>query len=232
MMDDSPFNFPIPNQPEGRLISAQEAERLLLARLEKCEVALQDTLWDLAFFYSREKQQLVAQKYLERFIAITSNPEKRAMAYLRQGQLMEQMKNFEAAISFYTQTFSLEPENTLTWYLINNNLGFCLNLFDRFAEAENYCRSAIKIDPERHNAYKNLGISLAGQGQYAEASLNYIKAAMVAAVDQRALKLLEQLYAEHPEISNEIPDIDSQIKKCQDAFKEATDIRRKKGESK
>ena len=227
MMDDSTFNFTVPKQPQGKPISAEEAERFLLEKLEKSEAALQDTLWNLAYFYSRENRQLEAQKYIERFIAITSSPEKRAMAYLSQGQLMEQMKNYEAAISFYTLAFSLEPETTLTWYLINNNLGFCLNQFDRFAEAENYCRSAIRIDPQRQNAYKNLGISLAGQGQYADASLQFIKAVKANPVDQRALKLLEQLYEEHPEISGEIPDIDAQIQKCQEAVKAAADFRKR-----
>jgi tetratricopeptide (TPR) repeat protein len=227
MVDDSIFNFTIPKQPPGKPISVEEAERLLLEKLEKCEGEFQDALWHLAFFYSKTGQQPVAQKYVERLIASTDDPEKRAGAYLGLGQLMEQMNNYEAAIFYYSQAFSLEPENNPTWYLINNNLGFCLNQFGRFTEAEGYCRSAIKINPARHNAYKNLGISLAGLGQYAEAARNYINALRTNAADPRALELLEQLYADHPEITGEIPDIESQIQACQEAVKTVEEVRNK-----
>ncbi len=165
MTDDETFNFTIPKQPPGKPISAEEAERLLLEKLEKCEGEFQDALWNLANFYSRTGQQLVAQEYVERFITITDDPEKRAGAYLGLGQLMEQLENYKAAISFYSQAFSLEPENTPTWYLINNNLGYCLNILGRSAEAESYCRHAIDIDPDRHNAYKKSWNSLGRPGE-------------------------------------------------------------------
>jgi len=227
MTDDETFNFTIPKQPPGKPISAEEAERLLLEKLKKCEGEFQAALWDLAYFYSRTDRQQTAQEYLERYIANTDDPEKRASAFLGLGQLMEQTENYEAAISFYRQAFSLEPENTPTWYLINNNLGYCLNQFGRFTEAQGFCQSAIKIDPERHNAYKNLGISLAGQGQFAEAARNYVKALRANAADPRALKLLEQLYEQHPEIAGEIPDIRAQIQKCQQAVSAISDYRKK-----
>jgi tetratricopeptide (TPR) repeat protein len=211
------FKFRIPKQPQGTPIPAEEAERLMLERLEKSENEFQDALWGLAYFYSRTGQQQVAQKYIERFIASSDDPEKRAGAYLALGQLMEQMNDFEAAITLYSHAFSLEPENTPTWYLINNNLGYCLNQFCRFSEAEDYCRSAIKIDPTRHNAYKNLGVSLSGQGKCSEAARNFVKALRVNAADPRALNLLEELFKEHPEITGEIPDIEMQIQKCREA---------------
>jgi tetratricopeptide (TPR) repeat protein len=194
MSDDSTFNFTIPKQPKGERISAEEAERLLLEKLEKCEGECLEELWDLAHFYSMTGRQPLALSYLQRFIASTDDPEKHAGAYLGLGQLMEQMKNYESAISFYSQAFSLEPENTPTWYLINNNLGYCLNVLGRSTEAESYCRHAIAIDPKRPNAYKNLGIALANQGQSAEAARNFINALRANAADPRALKLLEQLF--------------------------------------
>ncbi len=173
-------------------------------------------LQELAYFYGRIGREEKALKYLERLVANSDDPEKRAEYFLKMGANMEGLKNYDAAIFYYSQGFSLEPENTITWYLINNNLGYCLNQFDRFTESESYCRSAIKIDPERHNAYKNLGISLVGQGQNAQAALNYLKATLIEARDLRAFKLLEQLFDNHPEIADEIPDIEAQIQKCKD----------------
>jgi tetratricopeptide (TPR) repeat protein len=140
---------------------------------------------------------------------------------------MEQMNDFPAAIEFYSQAFSLEPVNTPTWYFINNNLGYSLNQLSKFKEAEGYCRSAIRIAPERQNAFKNLGISLAGQGQFVEGARNYIMALRANAADGRALRLLEELFAEHPELTAEIPDIAEQIQECRKAVDAVAELQRK-----
>jgi tetratricopeptide (TPR) repeat protein len=231
MTDDETFRIPLPQQPQGIPISVEESERLLLERLDQREREYENALWELARFYSKTRRQQVALKYVARLIANSDDPEKRAGYYLALGQLMEQMQDYEAAISFYSQAFSLEPENTSTWYLINNNLGYCLNHFGRSEEAESYCRTAIEIDPDRHNAYKNLGVALVSQGQYAEAALNFIRATRANAGDARALKLLEQLFVEHAEIAGEIPDIETQIQKCQEAVRAASEIHRRMSRS-
>jgi len=219
------FSFAIPSQPQGKRISAQEAERLLLERLKSRESDFLNALWDLAYLYGTAGRQRQAQAYLERYIANTDDPEKRAGCYLRLGQLMEQIRDYESATSFYSRAFVLEPESTRTWYLIHNNLGFCFNHFGRYSEAEGYCRSAIKIDPSRHNAYKNLGVSLAGQGDFANAAENLIRATKANASDGRALKLLEQLLVEHPEVRAEMPDIEERIQACRAAVTAVVEIR-------
>ena len=43
-------------------------------------------------------------------------------------------------------------------------------MLGHFAEGEKFCRAAIEINPSRPNGHKNLGIALAGQGQYREAA--------------------------------------------------------------
>ena len=225
MSNEECFSFAIPSHPQGRKISAEEAERLLLERLKCREEDFLSVLWDLAYLYGTAGRQRQAQAYLERYIANTDDPEKRAGCYLRLGQLTEQMRDYESAISFYSRAFVLEPENTGTWYLIHNNLGFCLNHFGRYSDAEGYCRSAIKIDPSRHNAYKNMGVSLAGQGDFANAAENLIRATKANASDGRALKLLEQLLVEHPEIKAEMPDIEERIHACRAAVKAVVEIR-------
>jgi tetratricopeptide (TPR) repeat protein len=224
--DETSFKFTIPKPPEGVRVSREEAERFLLEKLARITDEYEDVLWNLAYFYSKTGRQELAQQYVERYISIVDDPEKRAGAYLSLGQLMEQIRNYEAAISYYSQAFSLEPENTATWYLINNNLGFCLNHLGRFAEGAAYCRSAIKIDPARPNGYKNLGIALAGQGHYGEAARFFIQASRVEATDGRSLKLLEQLFQKHPEIEAEIPDIGSQIQQCRKAVGVAAAFRK------
>jgi tetratricopeptide (TPR) repeat protein len=162
-----------------------------------------------------------AMQYINRLMANTSDPEKKASYLLAMGSLMEQIQNYEAAIVFYSQALSLEPTNSETWYFINNNLGYCLNIFNKNAEAEPYCRAAIKIDPHKHNAYKNLGISMEGQCKYPEAAVLYIKAVEVNARDPRAFMLLQELVAKHETIQSDIPDIQAQIKKCHEAVRQA-----------
>jgi tetratricopeptide (TPR) repeat protein len=204
-------------EPDGTIVTLEEAEKMLLANLKKCEDGLESTILDLVLLYSRLGQQDIAGQYLQRLINATVDPEKKAQYFLRMGQLMEHIRNYEAAITFYRQAFSLEPTHNTVWYFINNNLGFCLNHFKRHVEAEPYCRAAIKIDPLRQNAYKNLGISLEGQGKYARAAEFYIKAVHTNAVDARAFVLLEDLVMKHQEIKFELPDIQTQIEKCREA---------------
>ena len=137
--------------------------------------------------------------------------------YLILGQLMEQIQDYESALTFYSEAHAREAKDKTAWYLINNNLGYCLNQFERFAEAEPYCRSAIKINPDRFNAYKNLGVALEGQGRFGEAALYYHVAVRANAADPRALRHLERVVSEHPEISGEIPDIFERLRSSQEA---------------
>ena len=93
-----------------------------------------------------------------------------------------------------------------TWYLLNNNLGYSLNRIGRHAEAEAYCRAAIAIHAGRYNAYKNLGLSLEGQGRLFEAARCFLKAAKAAPDDLRALGHFEDLLARHEEFAQDNPE--------------------------
>jgi tetratricopeptide (TPR) repeat protein len=104
--------------------------------------------------------------------------------------------------------------HTHTWYFINNNLGYSLNMLGKFDEGEPFCRAAICIDAQRPNAFKNLGIACRGQGRYIEAADCFVKATQVDASDSRSLKLLEELIEQHPELSF---DFGSQIELCRHA---------------
>ena len=52
---------------------------------------------------------MLALKYIERLNACTTEPEKKAFCYLSMGQLLEQNRDFDAAISAYSQAYLLEP---------------------------------------------------------------------------------------------------------------------------
>jgi tetratricopeptide (TPR) repeat protein len=222
------FSLPAP-MPEGATPTSDEkAKKLLLERVNKTQSEFQEAVLSLARFYSRVGKQGVAVSYIQQLIASTDCPESKAFFYLTLGQLMEQLQDFEKAVKFYSQALHLEPVSTQTWYFINNNLGSCLNHFGRFKEAERYCRAAMEIDPNRSNAYKNLGVSLQGRGQLAEATKYFISAVRTNSTDPRALKHLEELVAAHPTLSTEVPDFDRRLQNCRDAVRVASEYRQKR----
>src|SRR4030095_3304078 len=101
------------------------------------------------------------------------------------------------AVRYYKEALSLEPTGTFTWYFINNNLGYSLNTLGQYAEGEVYCRKAIEVDRKISNGFKNLGLALAGQGEYHEAAETFVKATQANAGDARAFGHLKDLLKEH-----------------------------------
>jgi tetratricopeptide (TPR) repeat protein len=194
-----------------------QEERRLQQNLKAQESAFEEAVLRLSRFYSRTDRPILALKYVERLNACTTEPEKKAFCTLSMGQLLEQNRDFEAAISAYSQAYLLEPVNLTTWYFIHNNLGCCLNHCERFEEAERYCREAIRIDPTRCNAYINFGVALEGQARYADAVRAFIKAIKNNSTDTDVLQHLEELVADHDEISLEIIDISEQMEDCREA---------------
>ena len=225
MPEDGSFRYSMPkNPPKGsKLITANEAEKLLLEQLETHQHPEELVLWELVRLYSETGRHQDALGRMKQVLAIVKTPEEKASCYKGMGQLMEQIENFEAAIKYYSEAMALEPVNSETWYFIFNNLGYSLNQLQRYAEAEPYCRRAIEIEPRRHNAYKNLGVSLEGQSDYAGAASCYIKAVHQNASDPRALKHLVELAEKYPIVTVDVPKFDAQLEACQMAVKKAAE---------
>ena len=225
MPEDGSFRYSVPKTPPkgSKLITADQAEKILLEQLETHQHPEEQVLWELVRLYSETGRQQEAIGRTKQVLAIVKTPEQKASCYLGMGQLMEQMNNFEAAIINYSEAMTLEPVDNATWYFIFNNLGYSLNQLKRYAEAEPYCRRAIEIEPRRHNAYKNLGIALEGQSDYADAANCYIKAVHQNASDPRALKHLEELAEKHPTVTVDVPEFDAKLTACRMAVKKAAE---------
>jgi len=58
-------------------------------------------------------------------------------------------------------------------------------------------------------------------GRHVEAATSFIQATRMDAADGRSLDRLKQLFREHPEIANEIPDFDTLLAACKEAVAEA-----------
>ena len=222
-MNDS-FRFTLPEPPDGAPVSSQEAERLLRQWVSEHPAGSKeqrDALWQLMRFLGLTGRHAEGLEILARLLSATADPEERAEIALAMGSLMEQAGDFQSAIDAYSRGVSLEPIGGRTWYLLHNNLGFCLNHFGRHSEAETWCTAAIRIDPLQHNAYKNLALALQGQGRFADAARLFLEAVHREAGDPRALAHLEAMFQEHPEIADEIPNLPEQISQCRVAVETA-----------
>jgi len=218
-----------PAGPAGDPPTSRDVEEKLRARVSAASAGsteLWGAQWQLMRFLSMTGQFSESFSILETLLNTTSNPETRAEIVLATGQTFEHAGDFQSAIAAYSRGVALEPVGERVWYLLHNNLGYSLNQVGRASEAEGWCRAAIQINPLRHNAHKNLGVACQAQSRYAEAARSFIEAVRREARDPRALRHLEALVKDHPEIATEIPDIGAQVAKCVEAVRAAYNMMR------
>ena len=205
--------------PDGRVVAVEDADAMFtaLATMESDSGDLTRLLWGLARECDESGKHDGAAAYLEKVLTLEEDPDARARCVLAMGQVFERKGDFPAAVAAYSRAFAEPARENDTWYLLNNNLGYSLNQIGRHAEAEAYCRAATAIDPSRYNAYKNLGVSLQGQGNYLEAARSFLSAAHAQPDDVRALGHLEDLLAKHEEIARDHPEILEAAQECREA---------------
>jgi len=199
-------------------LTAEETEALLLRNLHKKEEEMHEALFELACFYAYSGRQEVTKELFQQLIDRSTTPEQKAQYLLSMGQLMEQRDDFPQAVEYYSQAYILEPTDTNVWYLIHNNLAYSLNQLGRYPEAETYCRLAFQIDSTRCNAFKNLGLSLEGQEDYAEAAHFYMVAIRKNPDEPRSFQHLSNLLEKHPGLLKEHPDLVVELKICGGLF--------------
>jgi tetratricopeptide (TPR) repeat protein len=84
----------------------------------------------------------------------------------------------------------------------------------RFCEAQQYCEAAIEINSQQFNAYKNLAISLQGQGEYEDAAKLFVLAVRFNPMDRRSLGLLEELLTDRQYLFSSVPGLSEALEKC------------------
>lgn len=233
MFDDffiTQSGFIIPNPHKGTSEKAAESKTLeeiendLLENVKQKQRAAREALYELTVFYNNTGRKDRALALLEYLTENTEEPGDKGFYYFTNGQYMEQIGDYAKAVEYYQKAFTLEPGDPRRWYFIHNNLGYSLNQLGRFNEGERACRTAIKIDPRTHNAYKNLAIALEGQGKYLEAAENYIQATQYNAADSRALHHLANLLKQQPQLLTENPELEDRLVDCQVAVVIAQEI--------
>lgn len=208
------FRYTIQKHPDGEALTESELEQRLLKALEEKDGDCPDTLWDLARLYQHIGRIDEAAAFMDRFIGLTDDPEKISAGFLSLGQLEERRRNWSEAASQYRKALSHEPCSSELWYFIHNNLGFSLNQLGEYESAIPYLKQAIKIEPRRSNAYKNLGLALEALGELAKAAEIFIAATQVNASDPRALKHLVEMKKKNPKLEEDIPDLLDRVVSC------------------
>ncbi|HTZ39461.1 MAG TPA: tetratricopeptide repeat protein [Syntrophales bacterium] len=204
--------------PDGESISIEDTDRVLMRILEvrTDEIDIARAFWDLAQDCLVQDCNEAGGNYIRTAVQFSRDGTEAAKRCLFLGLLMEQRENFEAAAVAYSEALQLTPSRNDTWYSIYNNLGYSLIRCGRCREAESYCRAACDIDPHRHNAVRNLGLAIQGQGRYHEAARAFMNAMNLCPDDLRAYVHIEDLLYNHEEIASDMPDMIAQVEKCKE----------------
>jgi len=205
--------------PEGELVSIKDTDRMfsiVASRTENVE-KIKEMLQALACECSDKGYFEAARAYIDNILSLADTSNEKARCLLAMGRVLERANRYGDALDTYLRAFDYPQESNETWYFLNNNLAFCLNQASRHHEAERHCRDAIRINPNRHNAHKNLGIALQGLKRHVEAARSFIAAIMACPEDGRALALLEELIAPYPKIMEQEPDLLGLRQKCYEA---------------
>lgn len=204
--------------PEEKRQTYQERGQEIIQSILQLKQRLRSAYFELASLYKQGNFLEEAQDLLKMLNEDAKEPGEKALYLFTLGQVMESKSDFAAAAEYYKQAYALEPADTWIWYFIHNNLGYSLNKLGRYEEGERYCRAAVRIDPGRHNAYKNLGIALEGQDSLIEAAGCYIKAFKTNVIDGRAFHLLQDLLQRSPELPVEHPSLVEEAEKARQAY--------------
>jgi tetratricopeptide (TPR) repeat protein len=180
----------------------QHTEKMLLERLKNSKTEEDYFRWMLFIvgFYRGMSKPEAAATLLKDFIKQSHDDEQKAHCQLALGQMATDDNRLEAALTHFQAALVFKPKKKKVAYVLHNNIGYCLNILGRHTEGEKHCRIAIEINWTRASGYRNLGVSLQGQGNLIAAAWVLVEAVKAEASDPRARALLEKLLAEHPTI--------------------------------
>jgi tetratricopeptide (TPR) repeat protein len=209
---------------DGECASLDNSDKVLARLKEHCSDKREifNQLYRFLLECCNKRNDVSAYAYAEKMLLYAEDTGEKAYCLLCMGQAKERVGDYEEALKTYLSAMDLPPRRNDNWYFLNNNLGYCLNWFGKYAEATPYCLAAIGINPNRHNAFKNLGVALQGQGEYSKAAAAYIEAIRICPRDGRALNLLEELVSHERQHLAYVGDIMLELKRCRDLVERAT----------
>jgi tetratricopeptide (TPR) repeat protein len=192
--------------PES-LEASPDTERLLLERLRNSNTDEDYFRWMLFVvgFYRGVNKIDAATELLEGFIKATKDLEQSAHCLLALGQIATDEQRLDAALMHFSAALQTGPQKQKVTYVLHNNIAYCLNQLGRFIDGERHCRLAIETDWNRASAYRNLGLSMQGQGKTVEAAWALVEAMKSDSTDNRARGILQKLIAQNPNMVVQYP---------------------------
>ena len=157
--------------PEG----AREEAKKALAKAITGEEKLAALPKVLAIYFF-QKNYLDAYCLVESLLNDPFMLNHKAYLLFQEGRISEFLYEFNDALIYYCRSLTCPVIPAEIYCDLWNNLGFCWLYKQDFKSAELCCRRAIELDPNRWEAWKNLGISLEHQGCFKESMCTYIKA--------------------------------------------------------
>jgi Flp pilus assembly protein TadD len=184
----------------GSAVPPQDTEKMLLERLQNSATEDDHFRWLLFVVgYYRGVQRVDAAKaLLQKFLHESEKSEYKVHCHLALGQIATDEQELETALNHFSAALALKPTTKKVEYVLLNNTGYCLNMLGRYGEGEQHCRMALAIDWVRPSAYRNLGVSLHGQGDLVSCAWALVEAAKADSSDNRASALLERLLSANP----------------------------------
>jgi tetratricopeptide (TPR) repeat protein len=210
-----------PRLPDGIPATGSEAEQKLIRAIETCPPGdrRSNALLELGRYYFYEAQRVdLAIAILNLMVRDAHDPEQAALLYLALGQIAEEEQQWGLALQQYTRGLSTQARDHETVYLLFDSAGHCLNNLGRYVDAETYCRSAIAIDSTKGNAFKELGLSLEGQGDLIGAAWAWVEGTNADPEDQRSMNLLKRLICNHPRLLKQWPWIEQELTHARDSL--------------
>lgn len=208
---------------DGKCASLDDSDKALARLKEHCSDKREifNQLYQFLVECSNKGDDVSAYTYAEKMLLYAEDAGDKAYCLLCMGQAKERLREYGEALKIYLSAMDLPLARNDDWYFLYNNTGYCLNLFGRYVEATPYCRVAIGINPKRHNAFKNLGVALQGQGEYSKAAVVYIQAIRICPRDGRALNLLEELVSSEGEHIQDIYHLMAELWRCRDLVEQS-----------
>ena len=199
-------------ETDGTFVSDDEMERNLLDARHSAQDDPEAALRMLASFYKETERWEDYGQYLEELVRLSEDEEETSRLLLTLGGESEGRKDWKAAARYYLRCVATNPTEPDVGYLSRNNLAYCLIQLGKWSPAESYCRSAIRMDPGRHNAHKNLGLALRGRGFLIESAQAFLVAVEQAPKDRRALAHLHEMIQARPGAFVSSPDLLDRIR--------------------
>jgi tetratricopeptide (TPR) repeat protein len=187
--------------------TTEDTEKLLLERLRNSTTEDDHFRWLLFVVgYYRGVQRIDAAKgLLQGFLTESDKSEYKVHCHLALGQIATDEQEFEVAVNHFNAAVALQPASQKVQYVLFNNIGYCLNMLARYQDGERQCRLALELDGRRPSAYRNLGISLQGQGNVIGAAWVLVEASKADPADTRARSILEKLISLNPTLIGSHP---------------------------